>query len=451
MQLDSNGLSVQCYLKPRIMGKVRRRLQEMRSPSTQTSTMDLSHNESARMATDALLDQGLKAYKEVLSREEEADFLSMEEKGYILGNLKEPGINSVEEVKEEEMSCSSSESSSQTYFPMVSESEAPCLEMGWPVADWSYHLQGAPSVEVYFQSHHSASVKDLLREFIRKARTVLAIVMDTFSDVEIFCDILEATKKRNVSVYLLLDHINLQVFKEMCANLQINKSHLTHMSIRSICGETYCSKSGRKFTGQVKEKFVIIDCTHVLVGTYSFTWLSWQVHKNMVMLFKGASVKAFDIEFRRLYAASKPVPEFSTAAGPDDRLSPLPHFIQPLTAKFLTGRNANMIPQAGVSHPSHLPHLQKPSSPTLPVIPGLYSQQFLNTRPLLSLWRPQRIHQPAVGQRFLPRNYNNNSGNVSWHLQNNNYHYQFLHGAAPLSTPRFSHTKANCGLFGEQH
>lgn len=56
---------------------------------------------------------------------------------------------------------------------------------------------------------------------------VLAIVMDTFTDVEIFCDVLEATRKRSVSVYLLLDHTNLQVFEEMCENLKISKSHLT--------------------------------------------------------------------------------------------------------------------------------------------------------------------------------------------------------------------------------
>lgn len=172
MELDSNGLSVQCYLKPRTMGKVRRRLQEIRSPSAQMSTVDLSHNESARLATDALLDGGLKAYHEVLVREEEADVLSAEEKGYILGNIKEPALKDTDEVKEEDVSCSSSESSSQTYFPMASDSEPPCLDFGWPVPDWSYHLQGLPSVEVYFSSQNSVSMKDLLREFIRKATTV---------------------------------------------------------------------------------------------------------------------------------------------------------------------------------------------------------------------------------------------------------------------------------------
>ncbi|XP_066520885.1 protein FAM83A [Hoplias malabaricus] len=445
MELDNNGLSVQCYLKPRIVGKIRRRLQEMRSLSPQLSTVDLSHNEAARLATDALLDHGLKAYQDVLVKEEEADFLSTEEKSYILGNVKDPVKINTFEVKDGDVSDSSSECSSQTYFPMVSESEPPGLDFGWPVADWSYHLQGVPSVEVYFQSHKSVSIKDLLREFIRKATTVLAIVMDTFSDVEIFCDILEATKKRNVFVYLLLDHINLQVFKEMCANLQINKSHLTHLSVRSIGGETYCSKSGRKLTGQVKEKFMIVDCTHVLAGAYSFTWLSWQVDRNITMLFKGASVKAFDIEFRRLYAASKPVPDFYTVEP--EELSPFPRFMEQPFQQCLNlanaNANANWLPETNVSH--YL-QLQNQSSPRLHTMSSLSSQQFLKARTLTSLWLPQRIHRPTVSQRFTPRNFS--IGNPPWHLLNNHLHQ--VHGGLPL-TQRILPTRFNTAVLGEHH
>lgn len=50
--------------------------------------------------------------------------------------------------------------------------------------------------------------------------------MDTFSDIEIFCDLLEVMQKRSVSVYLLLDHQRLPIFLEMCNNIQINGSHL---------------------------------------------------------------------------------------------------------------------------------------------------------------------------------------------------------------------------------
>lgn len=48
---------------------------------------------------------------------------------------------------------------------------------------------------------------------------------------------------------------------EMCVCVQ-------NMRIRSVCGDTYCTKSGKKFTGQVLEKFMIIDCEEVIAGSY---------------------------------------------------------------------------------------------------------------------------------------------------------------------------------------
>lgn len=171
MNLESNGLSVQCYLKPKLMGKMRRRVQEMRNPNTQGSSVDLSHNESTRLAMDALLDKGLDGYQEVLVKENEANFLSAEEKTYILNNIKKP-LTDNEEADKDEVMSNSPPVSSETYFPAVTESEPPLLDYGWPVADWSYHLQGIPSVEVFFQSVKSSSMKDLLRELIRQATTV---------------------------------------------------------------------------------------------------------------------------------------------------------------------------------------------------------------------------------------------------------------------------------------
>lgn len=55
---------------------------------------------------------------------------------------------------------------------------------------------------------------------------VLAILMDVFTDVEIFCDILEAANKRGVFVCVLLDQGGVKLFQEMCDKVQISDSHL---------------------------------------------------------------------------------------------------------------------------------------------------------------------------------------------------------------------------------
>lgn len=53
----------------------------------------------------------------------------------------------------------------------------------------------------------------------------LVIVMDSFSDVELLCDLLEASRKRNVSVHLLLDHLNLSLFVSMWQELKLDSKN----------------------------------------------------------------------------------------------------------------------------------------------------------------------------------------------------------------------------------
>ncbi|KFV01789.1 Protein FAM83C, partial [Pterocles gutturalis] len=83
-----------------------------------------------------------------------------------------------------------------------------------------------------------------------------------------------------------------------------------NMRIRCLSGDTYYSKAGKKFAGQVLEKFILIDCDQVLAGTYSFTWLCSQVHTGLVTHFRGQIVAEFDKEFRYLYAESRAVTSF---------------------------------------------------------------------------------------------------------------------------------------------
>uniref|UniRef100_A0A672ZYW1 Family with sequence similarity 83 member C n=1 Tax=Sphaeramia orbicularis TaxID=375764 RepID=A0A672ZYW1_9TELE len=288
------------------LGKLASRLEEVKSPWRQVSTLELSHSEAARLATDALLEHGEKEYRRVLAEERELSFLSPLEIRYISQHGAKSGEADGNGTGAAERDFGDgdavSELTSGTYFPMMSDEEPPMLELGWPEAPVRY---GPSETQIYFQRDKSHNVKDLIRSLINKAKKVIALVMDVFTDVDLMCDLMEASNKRKVPVYILLDEKNLSYFTDMCSALSIQNSHLSNMRIRSVSGDTYCTKSGKKFSGQVQEKFMIIDCEEVIAGSYSFTWLSAQVHSNMVMHFSGRITDSFDREFRCLYADSQ--------------------------------------------------------------------------------------------------------------------------------------------------
>ncbi|XP_035242631.1 protein FAM83C [Anguilla anguilla] len=306
--LSSESLRPNIHRKA--LGKLATRLEEVKNPWRQVSTLELSHNEAARLATDALLESGEKEYRRVLTEERELNFLSPLEIQYITDSATKnvsdsSGANGSE--REFGEADAVSELTSGTYFPMMSDEDAPALELGWPDLPTRY---GPSETQIYFQRDKSHNVKDLIRSLINKAKKVIAIVMDLFTDVDLLCDLMEASNKRKVPVYILLDSQNLDYFKDMCIALDIRNSHLSNMRIRSVCGETYCTKSGKKFTGQVQEKFMIIDCEEVIAGSYSFSWLSGQVHSNMLLHFSGRIAERFDCEFRCLYADSQIIDYF---------------------------------------------------------------------------------------------------------------------------------------------
>ncbi|KAJ7338105.1 hypothetical protein JRQ81_010681 [Phrynocephalus forsythii] len=293
--------------RSRHMGKIRRRLEEIKNSSFRVAKLDFNHNESVRLATDALLDGGDQSYLKALEEEGEVDFLSSVETQYIKKNAREPYYASEAHADGETGPKQSNDIrslQSGTYFPLVSEASEPALLHTW--AEKPY-LKEKSSATVYFQTEKNSNIRDLIRRCINRTSQVLAILMDVFTDAEIFCDILEAANKRRVFVYLLLDHCHLKLFLEMCDKLKVAEEHFKNISIRTVTGEVYCAKSGRKFSGQVQEKFIISDWRYVLSGSYSFTWLCGQVHRNILSKFTGNVVELFDEEFRHLYALSKPV------------------------------------------------------------------------------------------------------------------------------------------------
>uniref|UniRef100_H0W6V4 Family with sequence similarity 83 member C n=1 Tax=Cavia porcellus TaxID=10141 RepID=H0W6V4_CAVPO len=303
-------------------GPLRSRVEELKRPWwRESSPLVLQHSEAARLAADALLERGEAAYLQVISEERELPFLSALDIDYMTSHARTgPELSEPQgpEASGPDRLSLLSEVTSGTYFPMASDVDPPDLDLGWPEVPQATGFSPTQAV-VHFQRDKTKNIKDLLRFLFSQARKVVAVVMDVFTDMELLCDLMETSSRRGVPVYLLLAQEHLRHFLEMCYKMDLNGGHLPNMRVRSTCGDTYCSKAGRRFTGQALEKFIIIDCEQVITGSYSFTWLCSQAHTSMVLQLRGRIVEDFDREFRCLYAESRPVEGF---CGNEDSLSP---------------------------------------------------------------------------------------------------------------------------------
>ncbi|XP_040837055.1 protein FAM83C [Ochotona curzoniae] len=313
-------------------GPLRGRVEELKRPWwRESSPLVLQHSEAARLAADALLERGEAAYLRVISEERELPFLSALDVDYMTSHVRagpELGEAHGPESSGPDRLSLLSEATSGTYFPMASDVDPPDLDLGWPEVPQATGFSPTQAV-VHFQRDKAKNIKDLLRFLFSQARTVVAVVMDVFTDMELLCDLMEASSRRGVPVYLLLAQEHLRHFLEMCYKMELNGGHLPNMRVRSMCGDTYCSKAGRRFTGQALEKFIIIDCEQVVVGSYSFTWLCSQAHTSMVLQLRGRIVEDFDREFRCLYAESQPVEGFCSGEDPLSPPMPLPPAVAP--------------------------------------------------------------------------------------------------------------------------
>lgn len=162
----------------RTVGQLKSRVEELKNPWRQSSPLVLNYNESARLATDALVEQGEKAYLQALHEEKELPFLSTLDIDYICSST---NSNKSEDVSDKDgdgsvsgfIDSCPSELTSGTYFPMMSDIEAPHLELGWPEIPLLTRSKGT-EVQVIFQKHRNNSIKDLIRSLINKAKSVSA-------------------------------------------------------------------------------------------------------------------------------------------------------------------------------------------------------------------------------------------------------------------------------------
>ncbi|TKS85471.1 Protein FAM83B [Collichthys lucidus] len=268
------------------------------------------YRESYRLAIDCLVNTGRESYQEFLKGERVGSFLSEEEILFITKNVEQlPPQNVAEEID----GPPDNQSSSGTYWPIHSDVDTPDLDLGWPEV---MHDLLQTNIDLLFHParQNNPTIKEVVRKHIREARQVVAIVMDKFTDVDIFKEAVDVSA-RGVPVYVLLDEFHLKSFLTMAESQDVKIQQLRNMRVRTVKGQGYLCRSGAKFHGAMEQKFLLVDCHTAIYGSYSFTWSFEKINLSMVQVITGHLVKSYDEEFRTLYARSSVPAELCPPEG----------------------------------------------------------------------------------------------------------------------------------------
>uniref|UniRef100_A0A3Q2QFN6 Family with sequence similarity 83 member B n=1 Tax=Fundulus heteroclitus TaxID=8078 RepID=A0A3Q2QFN6_FUNHE len=286
-------------------------LSSLRGEFNQEIFIQPHYKESYRLAIDCLIKDGRDRYQEFLKEEHIGSFLSEEEILFITSKAEQPASqNLTEEVIGPPDNSTDNQSSSGTYWPTHSDVETPNLDLGWPELLYDNHPTNI-NLLYHPPRHNSPTIKEVILKNIQEAIQVIAIVMDKFTDVDIFKEIVDASI-RGVPVYVLLDDNDLKSFLKMADNQDIKIQQLRNMRVRTVKGRDYLCRSGAKFHGAMEQKFLLFDCYTAIYGSYSFTWSSEKIHLSMVQVITGHLVRSYDEEFRTLYAQSTVPAELDT-------------------------------------------------------------------------------------------------------------------------------------------
>ncbi|NXA74664.1 FA83G protein, partial [Thryothorus ludovicianus] len=297
------------------------------------SKPEFFYSEEQRLALEALASRGPDAFYEVLKRENIRDFLSELELKKILDTLEtyDPGS---EYIPRHGSSAGDSEGDrnsqgdeqdvapSLEYWPQRSDRSIPQLDLGWPE---TIAYRGVTRATVYMQPpiEGQAHIKEVVRKMICQAQKVIAVVMDMFTDVDIFKDLLDAGFKRKVGVYIILDETNVKHFLQMCERAHMHAGHLKTVRVRSTGGTEFFTRSATKFKGVLAQKFMFVDGDRAMCGSYSFTWSAARTDRNVITVLSGQVVEAFDKQFQELYLMSKGVSLKSISMGEEPEPEPV--------------------------------------------------------------------------------------------------------------------------------
>ncbi|KAM9096788.1 protein FAM83G [Sarcophilus harrisii] len=287
------------------------------------SKPEFFYSEGQRLALEALVADGPDAFYEVLKKENIRDFLSELELKKILETIEvyDPGSEDPREQrglsegsgpidKEEDGEGGGDADAdlvpSLEYWPQKSDRSIPQLDLGWPD---TIAYRGVTRASVYMQPpiDGQAHIKEVVRKMINQAQKVIAVVMDMFTDVDIFKDLLDAGFKRKVAVYIIVDEANVKHFLHMCERAQMHTGHLKNLRVRSIGGTEFFTRSATKFKGALAQKFMFVDGDRAMCGSYSFTWSAARTDRNVISVLSGQVVEMFDKQFQELYLMSQGV------------------------------------------------------------------------------------------------------------------------------------------------
>ncbi|XP_069347811.1 protein FAM83F [Eulemur rufifrons] len=272
--------------------------------------------ERRRAALEALLGGGEQAYSERVKKERLGDFLSSRERqdlcaAWIPYEDAAPAAAARGKSKAKARAQAPAQppdepGESLAYWPDRSDTEVPPLDLGW--TDTGFY-RGVSRITLFThppKDEKAPHLKQVVRQMIQQAQKVIAVVMDLFTDRDIFQDIVDAASKRRVPVYIILDEAGVKYFLEMCQGLQLTDFRIRNIRVRSVTGIGFYMPMG-KIKGTLSSKFLMVDGEKVATGSYRFTWSSSYVDRNLLLLLTGQNVEPFDVEFRELYAISEEV------------------------------------------------------------------------------------------------------------------------------------------------
>ncbi|XP_068568357.1 protein FAM83F isoform X2 [Cebidichthys violaceus] len=267
------------------------------------SSPEFLHCETERQAVERLLNAGPEAFYSSISTERSGCFLSPEEVSQIASWAQDYHFNSPQVQSQEngEEGRSEMEDVCSTYFPSHSDTPTPDLDLGWPEKG-PWMPKGSATVHTSPPVDGEPPVRQIIRWHLQKAGQVIAIVTDRLTDGAIIGDLHNAAS-RGVPVYIILNQRSIQ------ENFTLNRLRHPNMRVRVLGGKTFCSRTGRKVVGEMKEKYLLVDLETVIHGSYSLTWTDAHLHRQLVTVLSGPAVESFDREFRVLFADSLPVPD----------------------------------------------------------------------------------------------------------------------------------------------